>query len=414
MTGLPDQTSLRQSHSHRRRRRRLTGFVPLLLLLPLALLVGCGVSVQRGQAPARPPSPGELAARLQDSLSRQDAPDFLALFSGDDHGQVIGQLLFDNLNMVSASLGSTDGVTIVGGDESWGASDLTTTPDTSSSPVVSLWVETVLSATVTPMRDQLALALDSTGRISEVTSPGSMWASGTITATALAGSQGTMLLSQNLTATQHNLWSDALSVARTGLSRQSWKPFTDPAAAVTMVTIPHSYTLFKGMAGVTDDSHRDIGALTQQIPGTSLLRIVVNPLLAPTTVPQDATYLLAHEMVHVVTRSPDSAAPLWLVEGVAEAAAGEVVPTRLDDVLAQICVWENSVSDPRDLPADAEFAAGATTVRLAYARSRLAVRSWIAHDGWPTVLGKLADPVDLPTATIKVAYRQQLRACSAQ
>lgn len=78
--------------------------------------------------------------------------------------------------------------------------------------------------------------------------------------------------------------------------------------------------------------------------------------------------VITHELVHVLTASPGSGSPRWLVEGLAESVAREAYPGVVSGDGAQA---RTALQEGAGLPADADLAAGSAS---AYLRSWVAVR----------------------------------------
>ncbi|WP_040161776.1 hypothetical protein [Nigerium massiliense] len=134
-------------------------------------------------------------------------------------------------------------------------------------------------------------------------------------------------------------------------------------------------------------------------------RIVVNV----TSVRPDARAgLLAHEGVHVATRSAGSPAPLWAVEGLAES-----VGTELDRAQsarnAELVRRRVSRGVPAALPTPEELAAPGVDGETAYALAEVAVEALIARDGRAATLAWIAEPTRRPEPRDPLgAYRAAL------
>ncbi len=84
--------------------------------------------------------------------------------------------------------------------------------------------------------------------------------------------------------------------------------------------------------------------------------------------------LLRHEIVHVATRSPQSPAPTWAVEGLAEWVAVDPDSGRRSPGVVAVLAAVRRDGPPARLPGEAEFAVGATELNQAYAEAWLACR----------------------------------------
>lgn len=136
-------------------------------------------------------------------------------------------------------------------------------------------------------------------------------------------------------------------------------------------------------------------------------RIVVNPDMVSGYADEDRRGLLTHEGVHAALRTPLSAAPLMVVEGLAEWAATPVWPSARaanDHALSQ--------EETATLPTERDFAAGGAARASAYARSEVLVSGCIRRWGLGAVLAWVDDwsgshPPD--TTTLTSVYRDELK-----
>jgi hypothetical protein len=107
--------------------------------------------------------------------------------------------------------------------------------------------------------------------------------------------------------------------------------------------------------------------------GGGAIRIVVNPKAAQLSSSALQT-VLEHEMVHVATRSPDSSAPMWAEEGLAEWVSLQGQPGERSEGTDEVMARVRSNGAPRSFPADRRFQVGASNLQLAYAEAWLACR----------------------------------------
>ena len=160
-----------------------------------------------------------------------------------------------------------------------------------------------------------------------------------------------------------------------------------------VIEVPASQRDFDSVLGKPAGTYSSIAAVTHRA-GTSgdALRIVVNPKTARLT-SGEVQSVLEHELVHVATRSPDSPAPVWAEEGLAEWVSMRAHPDQrsqgTDKLLAQV----RSDGPPRSFPADGRFQAGARNIDLAYAEAWLACR-FIADRYSENQLGSFYDELD--------------------
>jgi hypothetical protein len=160
-----------------------------------------------------------------------------------------------------------------------------------------------------------------------------------------------------------------------------------------VIEVPATQRDFDLVLGQPSGSYAAIAAVTHR-EGTArgAIRIVVNPKTSQLK-SAELQAVLEHEMVHVATASPDSPAPVWAEEGLAEwvATRDSAVERReaADDVLSTV----RDHGAPRSLPSDKEFQAGARNLRFAYAEAWLACR-YIADRYSETQLGRLYGELD--------------------
>jgi hypothetical protein len=103
--------------------------------------------------------------------------------------------------------------------------------------------------------------------------------------------------------------------------------------------------------------------------------------------------LLAHEATHVATRSVDSPAPVWAVEGYADYVAYEAYPRARNQAVAPLLAQIRKHGEPTGLPSDASFRASASELGLTYAKAWLACR-YVAETQSPRQLDQLYVELD--------------------
>jgi hypothetical protein len=141
-----------------------------------------------------------------------------------------------------------------------------------------------------------------------------------------------------------------------------------------VIEVPATQRDFETVLGKSTGSYASIAAVTHRagVAGDAI-RIVVNPKAARLT-SSDLQSLLEHEMVHVATRSPDTAAPMWAEEGLAEWVSMRAHPGQRSGGTDELLLRVRSDGAPRAFPADRRFDAGAGNLELAYAEAWLACR----------------------------------------
>ena len=94
---------------------------------------------------------------------------------------------------------------------------------------------------------------------------------------------------------------------------------------------------------------------------------MVNPRARELVSDDELAELIRHEIVHVATRSPDSPAPTWAVEGLAEWVALDRASGRSSPGVVAVLAAVRRDGPPAMLPGEADFAVGATGLNQAYA-----------------------------------------------
>ncbi|MFL6047093.1 MAG: peptidase MA family metallohydrolase [Propionibacteriaceae bacterium] len=154
-----------------------------------------------------------------------------------------------------------------------------------------------------------------------------------------------------------------------------------------VIEVPATQRDFESVLGKSDGEYASIAAVTQRAGvGGDAIRMVVNPRAA--RLGSGALQaVLEHEMVHVATRSPNSVAPMWVEEGLAEWVSMRAHPGQRSSGTDELLIGVRSDGAPRAFPADRRFEAGAGNLQLAYAEAWLACR-FIADRYSETKLGQ--------------------------
>ncbi|SDS06531.1 hypothetical protein SAMN04488543_0998 [Friedmanniella luteola] len=153
-----------------------------------------------------------------------------------------------------------------------------------------------------------------------------------------------------------------------------------------VVEVPASRTAFEAELGADPGSYTGIAAVTlgEGSGAGSALRVVVNPDVTRVLAPLGVAVVLTHETVHVATRSPDSPAPTWLVEGLADEVALAANPAAADGVAEPLLARVRADGAPEALPGDEAFLAGADDLAVSYAAAWTACRyvaeTWSEED----------------------------------
>jgi hypothetical protein len=159
------------------------------------------------------------------------------------------------------------------------------------------------------------------------------------------------------------------------------------------VEVPATHRDFESVLGEPTGSYRSIAAVTRRV-GTAdgATRIVVNPEAAQLS-PPALQAVLEHEMVHVATRSPDSPAPIWAEEGLAEWVSTQAHPGQLTEAADGVLTRVRAHGAPRSFPSDQQFQVGERDLQLAYAEAWLACR-YVADRYSEVQLGRLYAGLD--------------------
>jgi hypothetical protein len=160
-----------------------------------------------------------------------------------------------------------------------------------------------------------------------------------------------------------------------------------------VIEVPATQRDFESVLGKPTDSYRSIAAVTHRAGAAGdAIRMVVNPKAAQLS-SSVLESVLAHELVHVATGSPDSPAPIWAEEGLAEWVSLRAHPGQRSEGTDEVLARVRSDGAPRSLPADRRFQVGARNLPLAYAEAWLACR-FIADKYSETQLGRFYAELD--------------------
>ena len=160
-----------------------------------------------------------------------------------------------------------------------------------------------------------------------------------------------------------------------------------------VVEVPASDRDFDLVLGEPTGSYGSIAAVTRRVGiEGGATRIVINPKAAQ--LPSSALQaVLEHEMVHVATHSPDSPAPIWAEEGLAEWVSTQAHPGQLAEATDDVLIRVRAQGAPRSFPSDQQFHIGEQDLQLAYAEAWLACR-YIADRYSEIQLGSLYAALD--------------------
>lgn len=148
--------------------------------------------------------------------------------------------------------------------------------------------------------------------------------------------------------------------------------------AVLVVELAASRAIFERALGVPAGSYATIAAAAWPMgpdPGTAPIHVLVNPEASGRLSTLGRNVLLTHEAVHVVTRSPGSPVPTWLVEGYADQIAYRVYPAGSKPAEESVREFVREDGAPRDWPDEDDFAPDAGGLGLTYDLAWTAARS---------------------------------------
>ena len=140
-----------------------------------------------------------------------------------------------------------------------------------------------------------------------------------------------------------------------------------------VIEVPATERDFASVLGKPGGSYASIAAVTHRAAGGEAIRIVVNPKTAQLT-SGAAQSVLEHEMVHIATRSPDSPAPTWAEEGLAEWVSIQAHPGQRSEAADEVLARVRDDGAPSSFPSDRQFQVGARDLQRAYAEAWLACR----------------------------------------
>lgn len=173
-----------------------------------------------------------------------------------------------------------------------------------------------------------------------------------------------------------------------------------------VVEVPASRAAFEAVLGATPGSYAEIAAVTlaEGPAATAAVRVVVNPEVTGRSDLAVAT-VLTHELVHVATRSADSPAPTWAVEGLADDMAFASHPGAAADSLRLLQDQVRRHGAPAALPADDAFDTGRPDLDLTYAEAWSVCR-YVTDARSSAVLQRLYTALDDGTPLDRAAQDQ--------
>lgn len=159
-----------------------------------------------------------------------------------------------------------------------------------------------------------------------------------------------------------------------------------------VIEMPASADALDAALGVPPGTYRSIAAVTASVDGVltpgAQLHVFVNPETYLGLDPVGGQVVLGHEITHLATRAPLSAAvPLWLREGFADYVALRSVELPLDVTARQIIEQVRDHGVPERLPGPLEFDSAATHLGAAYESAWLACQVLVEVAGERRLVG---------------------------
>jgi hypothetical protein len=169
-------------------------------------------------------------------------------------------------------------------------------------------------------------------------------------------------------------WTNLAAAALGNVREQLPAGLGIPWNGSVVIEVPATQRDFESVLGKPAGNYTSIAAVTHHAgAGGAAIRIVANPKAAQLT-SGALQSVLEHEMVHVATRSPDSPAPIWAEEGLAEWVALRAHPGQRSEGTDEVLIRVRSDGPPSAFPSDGQFRAGARKLHLAYAEAWLTCR----------------------------------------
>ncbi|MFL6026274.1 MAG: peptidase MA family metallohydrolase [Friedmanniella sp.] len=190
-------------------------------------------------------------------------------------------------------------------------------------------------------------------------------------------------------------WSSRVRAAVTQVQRRLTAGPAAGWSGSVVVEVPASRARFEAVLGSADGGYANIAAVTlpEGPAARAAVRVVVNPDVTRTLSGTGVAIVLLHEMVHVASRSAQSPAPTWLVEGLADYVALQAHRSAAAGAAEPLLQRVRARGAPQQLPADDRFRAAADDLAVSYAEAWLACR-YIAERYSPAALQRLYTAVD--------------------
>jgi hypothetical protein len=239
------------------------------------------------------------------------------------------------------------------------------------------------------VQDGRPLLAGTSDRPGDQPAPVPLWWTGPVTAVQVQSASVLLGAGQPTAA-----WSSRVRAAVAEVRRRVTAGSAMGWAGAVVVEVPATRSDFEAVLGSSDGRYASIAAVTvAEGPAAAAVRIVVNPEVTRRLAPTGVAIVLLHEVVHVATRSAESPAPSWVVEGLADYVALRAYPSAGAGAAEPLLRQVRTDGAPTRLPADDRFRAGAADLAAGYAEAWLACR-YIAETYSPSGLQRLYTALD--------------------
>lgn len=170
-------------------------------------------------------------------------------------------------------------------------------------------------------------------------------------------------------------------IAGDGIDAQAWAAAANTAVAADVpklrdadwnhrlvIIVPSNERLLEQSIGAAQGADSALAGITWpdgSKPATAPIRIMMSANGQPSSLP--TSIVLAHEAVHVATRSPVSPAPTWLVEGYADYIAYLSYPQGAQAAASDLLSAVKRNGPPGRLPSESDFGAQHPDLNRTYA-----------------------------------------------
>lgn len=207
--------------------------------------------------------------------------------------------------------------------------------------------------------------------------------------TTTAGTHVTLEAAQGAAHPAGTTWVALARHAMTAAARHG--PDAPPGRIV--IQVPGDQSTFARTVGRPPGSIDDLAALTIGLgpdPVTAPATVVINPSVLRRLDPSAYGFVLTHEAVHALWRSPAASAPMWLEEGYADAVAYLAYPSLAKAADRDLRADVGANGAPRMFPPDEDFVPDADDLDATYTRAWSACAFIAERWGWPALTAVVA------------------------